>query len=344
MKSIKKLFTLALMLIGLSAYADVKIQVNPNVLTAGEKATISVILDNSVAVKNFETSIVLPEGIQVVYEDDEIAYEQVGRIKSYKNWTSQAGMVNGKLKIVAFNTKGLTIAPGNEAIFEIQVEATADYNGEVLYTTDSDLNAADGEDLGEITEAPAELPEPVVANIVISKAGYATYYAPFTVNLSKSQTNVVAYIVTGISENNELVMEQIEDGIIPAYQPVLLEGDACIIPESGDEEPYVEPKGILEGVEEDGLATIGNYVLQSQNGVVGFYQVTEEVQPEVKANRATLVVPNDKAKVKAFFFGEATAISTVATSNNAVIFDLQGRKVSDAQKGIFVVNGKKVIK
>ena len=42
---------------------------------------------------------------------------------------------------------------------------------------------------------------------------------------------------------------------------------------------------------------------------------------------------------------DATGINSVETSNNDVIFDLSGNKVNKiSQKGIYIINGKKVVK
>ena len=67
-----------------------------------------------------------------------------------------------------------------------------------------------------------------------------------------------------------------------------------------------------------------------------------------KAGGAYLAVPTgEPAGVKGFAFGadEETAIESVeAEAANEEIFDLSGRKVSKAVKGLYIINGKKVVK
>ena len=63
------------------------------------------------------------------------------------------------------------------------------------------------------------------------------------------------------------------------------------------------------------------------------------------ANKAYLPVAVAGARFLGFDFGTETGIGEVETeSENAVIYDLAGRRVQGAQKGIFIVNGKKVVK
>ena len=51
------------------------------------------------------------------------------------------------------------------------------------------------------------------------------------------------------------------------------------------------------------------------------------------------------ARFLSFDFGTETAIESVeSVENNAVVYDLSGRRVQKAQKGLYIVNGAKVIK
>ena len=39
----------------------------------------------------------------------------------------------------------------------------------------------------------------------------------------------------------------------------------------------------------------------------------------------------------------ATGISTIEAAQKVVVYDLQGRRVQKAEKGLFIINGKKVL-
>ena len=106
-------------------------------------------------------------------------------------------------------------------------------------------------------------------------------------------------------------------------------------------------EGWLTGIYKETLVQEGSYVLQTLNNVQAFYAVTS-ADPDVyaPAYRAYLTVPA-AAGANAFFFDfDTTGINAIdaLTNGNAVIYDLQGRRVNKAEKGIYIVNGKKVVK
>ena len=78
-----------------------------------------------------------------------------------------------------------------------------------------------------------------------------------------------------------------------------------------------------------------------EDEVAGFYQYTGETLAGFKAYY------EKAADVKGFAisFGEADAIQAIQSQKAAAtIYDLQGRKVAGAQKGIFIMGGKKIVK
>lgn len=82
---------------------------------------------------------------------------------------------------------------------------------------------------------------------------------------------------------------------------------------------------------------------------IGFFWGAENGAAfDVAANKAYLAVPDDKAgEVKGFRFGENTDAISELTSDkpaNNVIYDLSGRRVVKPTKGLYIVNGKKVVK
>ena len=101
----------------------------------------------------------------------------------------------------------------------------------------------------------------------------------------------------------------------------------------------------LKGTAED-IEAAGKYVLAKPEGKpVGFYLADKGT---IKAGKAYLENDSNTGPlVKAFYFTEedATGIENVNYNDNQeVIYDLNGRRVSKAQKGIYIINGKKVLK
>ena len=184
------------------------------------------------------------------------------------------------------------------------------------------------------------------AKIVMTDAKYATFCAPFDVNVPYGMN---AYTVQGVNEDTSLDMVDVKD-VIPANTPVILSGNSAkSLTAYGVAVPATTEAGMLTGVYSDTEAPVGSYVLQNNNGIVGMYQVVAGEQPMVKANHAYLAIPTYKAK--AFYFSkedadEATGISlTPALSEGeGVIYNMAGQKVNKAQNGIYIINGKKVLK
>ena len=176
---------------------------------------------------------------------------------------------------------------------------------------------------------------------VNSAAQYGTFCAPFDVTIPEG---VTAYTIGGIDKNGILTLEQ--QNTISAHTPVIVYSESASdinAVQFGVATSSTATSKYLTGVYTDTKAPLGSYVLQNQNGRVGFYHV-EGTQPWVRANRAYLTVPAS-ANVKAFYMDDATAIQTVEEllSGKAEIYDLAGRRQQKLQKGINIVGGKKVL-
>ena len=176
---------------------------------------------------------------------------------------------------------------------------------------------------------------------VKSAAKYGTFCAPFDVTIPEG---VTAYTIGGIDKNGILTLEQ--QNTISAHTPVIVYSESTTdinAVQFGVATSSTATSKYLTGVYTDTKAPLGSYVLQNQNGRVGFYHV-EGTQPWVRANRAYLTVPAS-ANVKAFYMDDATAIQTVEELliGKAEIYDLAGRRQQKLQKGINIVGGKKVL-
>ena len=96
----------------------------------------------------------------------------------------------------------------------------------------------------------------------------------------------------------------------------------------------------LKGTAED-IEAAGKYVLTQPEGkVIGFYLAD---QGTIKAGKAYL---EGASGIKAFLFNddEATGISNVNVIENGAIYNLAGQRLQKMQKGINIINGKKVLK
>ena len=173
---------------------------------------------------------------------------------------------------------------------------------------------------------------------------YATFAAPFDVTLPST---VTAYTLTldegrGVAEVTSLGQE------IPAGTAVLLKSDSETSVTAGvsyDEFAPFSGSNALEGTYVT-ISTLADnqLALGVVDSKVGFYKYTYALG----ANKAYLNVPassSARAFVLSFDEGEVTGINAVnaAAQNGAAVYDLQGRRVSNATKGVYIVNGKKVL-
>ena len=181
----------------------------------------------------------------------------------------------------------------------------------------------------------------------ISTAGWATLYTPYALDFSEVE-GLTAYTAT--CENSIVTLRQVDD--VPANTGVVLKGDAGTynIPVATSSSTA---QGELEGSATDDLAyenfTDGYtyYVLTTVNegAQVQFNPVTSGT---IKAGKAYLKISNGSSAgaLKVVFADEeVTGITEVQsekeTSNE--VFNLAGQRVANPGKGLFIVNGKKVV-
>lgn len=172
----------------------------------------------------------------------------------------------------------------------------------------------------------------------ITAAGYATLYVPDTdVTIP---AGVEAF--TGWKDGTYLLMTSIENKIA-ADEPVVLKGAAGIysfVPTTGATKATTNE---LKGTAEDTDAT-GKYVLAQPEGeVIGLYLADGGI---LRAGKAYLEIP-EGSDIKGFIFAfgnDATGIvSSLKDTEEGTIYNIAGQRVNKAQKGIYIVNGKKVL-
>ncbi len=193
-----------------------------------------------------------------------------------------------------------------------------------------------------ISKISDELPATDV-DLVIGESGYATFIAPFQYDLP---SGIRAFGVSGV-ETDEVTLTLNEyETSVPANTPVVLQAAGAVnavvsgVSEAASQNYKV---GLLTGVYGDTQITDG-YVLQKQGEDVKFYAVDAENPKTVPANHAFLSLP--VGLVKAFGFDTITTairnIDVAKAAKNGAIYNLQGQQLGGLQKGVNIVDGKKV--
>ena len=171
--------------------------------------------------------------------------------------------------------------------------------------------------------------------VTIGSTGYATFCSKKAVAL---ETGMEAYAVEYTGTSAQLIPVE---GAVDANTPVILKADAADYELEIVESAATPNKNDLK-VSDGNVAGNGSiYVLANGSHDVGFYLLAEGVK--IPAGKAYLEV---NAGGREFIgFGDATGIKSVETVKaNGTVYNLAGQQVKSAQKGVFIVNGKKVIK
>ena len=207
---------------------------------------------------------------------------------------------------------------------------------------------------------------------------YTTLYVDFPFQI---KGDVKAYTIEGVEAKNAdgyyfaKVKKLAQQGdVVPAQTAVVLEcnstnpADNQLLP-TGDEIPETSNNrlcGTFFGSAINGLTVkdgAGNDYNVTRDNIrafnintadsrnpIGFYKVKSNVT-NIPGNKAFLVLTNAEAQAKGFVLefedGGTTGIETIENSKNStedgVYYDLQGRRVENPTRGVYIVNGKKVV-
>ena len=207
---------------------------------------------------------------------------------------------------------------------------------------------------------------------------YTTLYVdfPFTI-----KGDVVAYTIEGVNAKNasgyyfaKVKKLAGKNDTVPAQTPVVLEcsstnpADNQLLP-VGEELTEISDNRLcgiffgakLEGFEAKDGAGKSHFVTRDNirafnintadsRNPIGFYKLNNTVTT-IPGNKAFLVLTNAEAQAKGFVLefedGGTTGIETIENSRHStedgVYYDLQGRRVENPTRGVYIVNGKKVV-
>lgn len=191
--------------------------------------------------------------------------------------------------------------------------------------------------------------EPVATlPVTITSAGYATFFAPVAVEIPEG---VVAYYTEEVGEN-AVVLTAIETGVIPANTGVILKGEANTYNFNITADAEAVAGNKLAGTCAAEYVSVDAYVLSKVDGVVGMYKALKNQEEGASwlNNGFKAYLPataGGEARFLVFNFGTETGIESIEGENGNVkaeIYDLSGRRVQNAQKGLYIVNGKKVVR
>ncbi len=181
------------------------------------------------------------------------------------------------------------------------------------------------------------------------KVGFGTLMLPFAVSTLPNSGKAYS-LDQGVTFGEEINATEVSS--INANTPVLVTAagnySASNAPVAATNDTY--ENGELVGTYKAMTAEAGTYVLQKHDNRVAFFLVGD-TKPTVNPFRAYIKSQGTASapmRISINFEDEATGISEVEadgneSAQNAEIYDLMGRKVVNPAKGIYIVNGKKVL-
>lgn len=184
--------------------------------------------------------------------------------------------------------------------------------------------------------------------VKLAASGYASYCSPFALDLTPTE-DYAAWAVTA-TNNTEVTFTKIQ-GAVPAATPFILYGEGMggqtiTLPVATGATTAVAGNMLVGTLEETSVTTVnGEYTnFGLSNGE--FVKLNNGTIPANKAYLPILTtnVPAAARLTIVFDEGMATGIANInRESTDNRYFNLNGQQVKTPQKGMFIVNGKKVI-
>lgn len=183
-------------------------------------------------------------------------------------------------------------------------------------------------------------------NLTFSSAGYLTWVATADIDFAQTE-GVTAYKITEAT-SKKITMEEVNQ--VPAGAAVMLKGSGMVtLTRTTGVEPLSDNKmlactdGSVTGNGVNGVTNTDIYVLGNGKSGLGFYMLKGTLQ----AGKGYLQVSESEGHAKQSFiaFDITTGVKSVEAYGNGddAVYNLQGIRVANPQKGIYVKNGKKFI-
>lgn len=179
----------------------------------------------------------------------------------------------------------------------------------------------------------------VMPNINVTSHGWATFITPTAMTFAAGN----AYVVTEASVADGLTTAEVTS--VPANTPVLLKGAGLKSFTLAEDvaAPATNLLSICNGTVESGKYA---YVLAKDGSSACFKQWTGEAS---KLNgRVVLLLDETVAAARSIFALDDDGATGIETVNGDIVnnkyYDLQGRRVMQPKNGLYIVNGKKIIK
>lgn len=176
---------------------------------------------------------------------------------------------------------------------------------------------------------------------------FATYNSDYALDFTDVE-GLTAYTAKVNADGSEVTLTKVE-GKVPAYTGLLVRGATANVPVVAAAEDVdndfiaVTAENCDEGQEY--MTVTEGYILATVNGVQGFWKANSTSGTKVAKGKAYLPATGAQSARLTLNFGEETTgvseIRTMTIDNN--VYNLNGVRVAQPQKGLYIMNGKKVV-
>ena len=306
---------------------------------ASSQTDLVVSISGATSMTSLQFNLELPEGLSYTNISSRHGATLGAAADGYT--LSVSTLDSGDLMLVFFNLDGDTFGEGELLRIPVTIASDATNSEGRLYT----IRMSSTETVTTtFPDVPVNLVVKKGFNLTVGSAGMATLYLDYDVTIPENAT--VSYVSS--REGDDLILTNL-DGNIPAYTGVIVTADqgSYTFMETSETIDGINGNMLSGSTTEIETASITNgtvYTLgHGTNDELGFFRYKGE---KLGAYKAFLVVANSEVNAFSLVFSNDDAsaiISLDECEENVVVYDLQGRRTERPNKGIYIVNGKKVL-
>ena len=349
----KKFVILLFVLLGsVNLYADDGISAGILTIEAGKSAKLDIYYTGQNTDYQFVGFFVkLPEGLSIAYDhsstdrniDIAASALEMGDVGDDHYVSGVYQTKNDRYKFTVESNKNKKFLKKQGLLCSITVDADesatkGQYDVKVWL---NDMTSASG---SNVTEGINKEEQAVAAAVggfplVIYSAGYATACSAKALDFSAVEGVEAVFTVSKVADNTA-TLSPIESKLVPAEAGVVVKGTSgtVFVPFAEGSVAELGPNELI-GVTSATSIAEGCYILQGEE----FVSCIAGTLPAGKAYLPA-TVGSSGAKAFTFDFGESTGINEVkAAKADGAIYSISGVRVTEPQKGVYIMNGRKVI-
>ena len=350
----KKVLLGLFLLCSTTMWADNTFAIDDFTIKANEEKVIEVRMYNDEEFTGFQFDLQLPDGVSVKKKKSGKLYvEGTSRLSPenedeevVQHTLSSSQQESGLYRVMAYSPEGLNLAgESGEALVRITIVASDQISTGMVTPIITNMEMTK-QDFTKVKPEETTYNCTLQVKARVTTLGYASFSWPKAIDFSES--GLTAFIAKNCTGNS---LKLVPVTKVPANTGLILKGTA------GSEHEYqlqttveatddVSENLLSSNTEGDyEVASDDIYVLSNLNdGQPGFYRAARGIQ--VRQYKSYLQYSASQSIELYFDEDETTGISIINNSqptDDGMYYDLQGRRVSHPTKGVYILNGKKII-